>query len=475
MLFTSVTFLFYFLPLVLSGYFLLRSIPARNQLLLFSSLLFYAWGEPIFVLVMLISIGMNFVAGRRIDTADGAKRKWTLGLAIGANLLILTIFKYAGFLVEICNLMLVGFGQKLPVPEIPLPLGISFFTFQAISYLVDVHRKHVPAETNPLDLGMYIAMFPQLVAGPIVRFETVAKQIHQRRSTLGRASIGARIFIVGLAQKTLIANEVAVIADAGFAVAQPSLAEAWLALVAYTTQIYFDFAGYSNMAIGLGLIFGFTFPRNFRVPYGSLSVTEFWRRWHISLSSWFRDYLYIPLGGNRYSTLRTYTNLVIVFLLCGLWHGASWTFLIWGAHHGALLVLERVWLSKRLKTMHSVAANFYTLTAVMLGWVWFRAEDFGRASAFFKSLFGLGATTEFSAGMNMALYPTSVLALLVGLVFALHPGPTRGVRSTIALWVGGRRQAVVATVDVIGVSALLLLCAMAIGKGAYNPFLYFRF
>jgi D-alanyl-lipoteichoic acid acyltransferase DltB (MBOAT superfamily) len=322
MLFTSVTFLFFFLPLVVLGNLLGMTIPIRNLFLLAASLLFYFWGEPWFMAVMLVSIGINYIGGLAIAAAAGRRRRIALGVAIAGNLSVLAIFKYADFIVQNINRLLPS-AWDVPLLGIGLPLGISFFTFQGISYLIDVHRGDVPVERNPLYLGLYVAMFPQLVAGPIVRFETMARQLRARRTTLGRASIGARIFVIGLAQKVLIANELAPLADAGFAAPHPGMAEAWLGLTAYTLQIYFDFAGYSNMAIGLGIVFGFNFPRNFRLPYRSGSVTEFWRRWHISLSTWFRDYLYIPLGGNRRSAMRTYCNLATVFLLCGLWHGGS--------------------------------------------------------------------------------------------------------------------------------------------------------
>jgi len=475
MLFTSLTFLFYFLPLVVMVYFLLPTIGMKNLFLLLASVVFYFWGEPWFVAVMVFSIGVNYAAGIAVAGASSKRRGFLLGLAVTVNLLVLIVFKYAGFLVDSVNAVLALFSLSLPRPEIALPLGISFFTFQAISYLVDVYRRHVPPERNPVYLGMYIAMFPQLVAGPIVRFETVARQIRNRTTTVGRASVGARIFVIGLAQKVLIANEVARIADAGFAAAHPGLLEAWSGLIAYTVQIYFDFAGYSNMAIGLGLAFGFTFPRNFRVPYRSRSVTEFWRRWHISLSTWFRDYLYIPLGGNRISVPRTYLNLATVFLLCGLWHGASWTFVIWGAHHGSLLILERAWLGKRLRASSTAIARAYTLAAVMAGWVWFRADDAGHALRFFYALaagYGLEGTT---VTMPLALYPTSVLALGAGIVFAVRSERSSDLGRFAGALFPTHSRLVVATTDTVAVYSLFVLALLAVCAGSYNPFLYFRF
>jgi len=341
--FSSVTFVFYFLPLVLVAYLLL---PARNIVLLFASLVFYAWGETYFIAVLMVSIGLNYLFGILIEKSYDEKRRTTaLFLGLGADLGLLCLFKYLNFIADNLNVFLsTGGYAPIEIHHIHLPLGISFFTFQAMSYLVDVYRRTVPAERNIFNLGLYIAMFPQLVAGPIVRFNQIADQLHKRSVTTDAFSLGVRRFVVGLGQKMLIANILAVPADAIFAVPSEGLtpAIAWLGVVAYTLQIYFDFAGYSNMAIGLGHMFGFTLPENFNYPYIAQSITEFWRRWHISLSRWFRDYLYIPLGGNRKGSYRTYANLFVVFFLCGLWHGASWNFVVWGLFHGFFLVVERV-------------------------------------------------------------------------------------------------------------------------------------
>lgn len=336
MLFPSVTFLFYFLPLFFVLYCAAPGITAKNIVLLVASLLFYAWGEPRFVLLLAGQIVLNYCFALAIGSADGSRRWIAVAIGVAANLALLGLFKYADFAVGTLN-VLTG-GDTFALPGLALPLGISFFTFHAISYLVDVYRGGVAANRNLLSVAVYIAMFPQLVAGPIIRYHTIARRLSERRTTLGRAAAGFRIFVIGLAQKVLIADEVARIAETVFdKVAQPSMGEAWLGLGAYTIQIYFDFAGYSNMAIGLALALGFAFPRNFNLPYAARSVTEFWRRWHISLSRWLRDYLYVPLGGNRGSRAATYRNLCLVFVACGLWHGANWTFVIWGIHHGAFL------------------------------------------------------------------------------------------------------------------------------------------
>src|SRR5712671_108982 len=388
MLFPSITFLFYFLPLFLVLYCVAPGMTAKNVVLLLASLLFYAWGEPRFVLLLTAQIVFNYGAALAIGATEGSRRRLATTLGIAANVAFLGLFKYADFAVGTLNAML---GDTFALPGLALPLGISFFTFHAISYLIDVHRGGVAPNRNLLSVAVYIAMFPQLVAGPIIRYHTIARRLTDRRMTLGRVSAGLRIFVIGLAQKVLIADEVARVAETVFdKVAAPSLAEAWLGLGAYTIQIYFDFCGYSNMAIGLGLALGFAFPRNFRLPYTARSITEFWRRWHISLSQWLRDYLYIPLGGSRGARPETYRNLILVFLVCGLWHGANWTFVIWGAHHGAFLIIERAGLAGLLARAPVLLARLYALVAIMTGWVWFRARDAEHALSFFASLAGLG-------------------------------------------------------------------------------------
>ena len=300
MVFSSITFLFYFLPIFLAAYFLTPTIQGKNVVTLLFSLVFYAWGEPRFVIILLISIAFNFCAGLLIDSREGSTRRLALAVAVAGNLLLLGIFKYANFITANLTTLLHPLGARSFATNIALPLGISFFTFHCLSYIIDVYRRRFKANRNPIDIALYISLFPQLVAGPIVRYKTVARQLDARRFTLGRASVGARIFIIGLAQKVLVADVVAPLVQVAFDTdPHRSMAEAWIGLISYTVQIYFDFAGYSNMAIGLGIVLGFTFPRNFRMPYTSLSITEFWRRWHMSLSSWLRDYLYIPLGGSR--------------------------------------------------------------------------------------------------------------------------------------------------------------------------------
>ena len=467
MVFSSITFLFYFLPIFIACYFLTPTVQAKNVVTLLFSLVFYAWGEPRFVLVLLFSIVFNYGAAAVIDRNVGRNRKWALGLAVAVNLLILGLFKYANFVTANLAALAALMGFRLSATNIALPLGISFFTFHCLSYIIDVYRRRFRANLNPIDVALYIALFPQLVAGPIVRYKTVARQLDARRATLGRASVGARIFIVGLAQKVLVADVVAPLAQVAFDhVPGRGLPEAWIGLLAYTLQIYFDFAGYSNMAIGLGIVLGFTFPRNFRMPYTSLSITEFWRRWHMSLSSWLRDYLYIPLGGSRGSNAQTYRNLVTVFVLCGAWHGANWTFLLWGVWHGAFLVVERLGLASLLRRTPAYARWAYALIAVMGGWVLFRAADLPTAVDYYASLVGLNGWRDLSFDMHDALNDRAITTLAIGLALAVLPrwlprfSPPLLVR---------------AAADTGLTFALLVFSMITVAAGAYSPFLYFRF
>ena len=467
MVFSSITFLFYFLPIFLISYLVTPTIKAKNVVTLLFSLVFYAWGEPRFILVLLFSIVFNFFAALIIDQRVGAARRVALGFAVAGNLLVLAIFKYANFITGNLAALLAPLGISAPKTQIALPLGISFFTFHCLSYIIDIYRRRFRANRDPVDVALYISLFPQLVAGPIVRYKTVARQLDARRFTLGRASVGARIFIVGLAQKVLVADVVAPLVQVAFdQVHDRSMLEAWIGLVSYTIQIYFDFAGYSNMAIGLGIVLGFTFPRNFRLPYTSLSITEFWRRWHMSLSSWLRDYLYIPLGGNRGSNAQTYRNLVMVFLLCGLWHGANWTFVLWGAWHGAFLVVERLGLRSVLARLPIAARWAYALFAVMGGWVLFRAARLPDAVGYFASLVGLHGLTELSFDMHDALSERAMATLAIGCVLAVVPRWLKRWPAPLLLR---------ASADLTVTFALLIFSMITVAAGAYSPFLYFRF
>jgi D-alanyl-lipoteichoic acid acyltransferase DltB (MBOAT superfamily) len=477
--FSSPSFLFVFLPLAAALYFAVRGMGAKNLVLLLLSLAFYAWGEPVMVLVMLGSIGFNYLAARAIDRREGRARRIALGAAVAVNLLALGIFKYADFVAGNLEAALHGLGQPAlgwkrgqeALPHISLPLGISFFTFHALSYLIDVYRRRFEANRSLRQIALYIAFFPQLIAGPIVRYRTIARRLAFRRHSWGRASAGLRLVVIGLAMKVLVADPLAPVADAVFDHSvQPGLLAAWAGTGAYTLQIYFDFAGYSLMAIGMGVVFGFSLPRNFDLPYRSGSITEFWRRWHMTLSAWFRDYLYIPLGGNRHGALKTWRNLVAVFVLCGLWHGASWTFVLWGLWHGLLLVLERAGLRRVLGRLPAGIGWAYAILAVMLGWVLFRAPTLLAAAEVWRGMAGLNGSGA-ALGPDLARVWTPGLAGLMALgfvlsVFGLEPLRRRSLPG--AGRVGG-------LLDGAAVCGLLVLCILAVAGGGYSPFLYYRF
>jgi len=475
MVFASVGFLFYFLPLFLLCFAL---FPWKNAVIVAFSLVFYAWGEAEYTYVMLGSIGLNYAFGLAIDARAGRARRVALAAGVTANLLVLGWFKYANFLVE--TLGALGWTD-VPPPGIHLPLGISFFTFHAISYLVDVHRREAPVDRSLARVAVYIMLFPQLIAGPIVRYRLIADELRRRSVDLDGFSRGLQLFILGLAQKMLIANTVAVPADAIFALPAEQLTAglAWLATGCYTLQIYFDFAGYSTMAIGLALMLGFHFPENFRYPYVSQSVTEFWRRWHMTLSNWFRDYLYIPLGGNRRGPVRTYLNLLLVFLLCGLWHGAELTFVAWGLWHGALLVAERAGLGIVLERLPRAVRHAYALLAIMLGWVLFRADSFAQAQTFYAAMFGRGLGDGMAQRVGIYLTPELSLTLAIGLL-AATPLPARlaGIAARLAQAPGlapAARRLAFDAAHLLLLGGGLVLSAMSLAAGTYNPFIYFRF
>lgn len=480
MVFSSPIFLFVFLPLSLGLYYLLpRS--AKNVFLLLASLVFYAWGEIFFVLVMLASIAFNFLFGWLIGAASTpGRKKLALAGGVAANLGLLAYFKYANFVVE--NLAGAGLLDATGWNEVHLPLGISFFTFQAMSYLVDVYRGENRAQHNPINVALYISLFPQLIAGPIVRYHDIASQIRERTISLLLVNSGVQRFIYGLAKKVLIANPLGLAADQVFALSGGDLttATAWLGLACYTLQIYFDFSGYSDMAIGLGRMLGFRFLENFNYPYISKSIKEFWRRWHISLSSWFRDYLYIPLGGNRKGPYRTYFNLLVVFCLCGLWHGASWTFLVWGLFHGGFLVLERTRFGNWVEAMPTVLRHVYTLLVVMAGWVFFRTESMEAALAYFAALAGQSAAPGGAGDLSNFLDVKLAFLLVCGAVLATP------LASRCNRWLldhAPRAPGAFAGPGAVAYSAgnvalllsLFLLSLTAIAANAYNPFIYFRF
>ena len=451
----------------------------RNAFLLAASLVFYAWGEPFYVLLMILSILFNFLVGRRLETPVASHRRWLLA-GVAGNLLVLGHFKYSNFLVDNFNLALAW----LHLPEVAhepvqLPIGISFFTFHAISYLVDIHRGRVKAETSLIDLGLYIAMFPQLVAGPIIRYADIAAQIRDRTVTLGLFSDGVARFVLGLGKKMLLANPCGEIADAAFGEPPATLGPgmAWLGIVAYAFQIYFDFSGYSDMAIGLGKMFGFRYLENFDHPYIARSLREFWRRWHISLSTWFRDYLYIPLGGNRRGRGREYLNLVIVFSLCGLWHGASWNFLIWGWMHGLFLALERTRFGLVIERAWAPLGHLYALLVVLVAWVFFRAESPAQALSYLYVMLGAGeaGTHDFLPAPYATPYHW---LLLTTCAVAAMPAGRNLVRAVLASQdrrTGTAGPVLVAGARLAGLCTLGLLAAGYVAADTYNPFIYFRF
>lgn len=469
MVFSSLLFLFSFLPFVLIGNFIWRNIKWQNTLLFIASLYFYAWGEREKVFVMLASILLNFFIGKWIEKKEGRGRKVALTVGVVVNLGVLIYFKYAKFLVDNLNEILNLFA--LPIIEgikyERLPLGISFYTFQSMSYLVDVYRREVKAQRNFLNLGLYVALFPQLVAGPIVRYNEIAAQLVKRTQSLSKFNEGIRRFVIGLGKKMLLANPMAFIVDDIYSlpVGDISTPMAWMAAVAYALQIYFDFSGYSDMAIGLGKMFGFNIAENFNFPYIAKSIREFWTRWHISLSIWFRDYLYIPLGGSRGSTLFTMRNLLIVFFITGLWHGASWSFIGWGLFHGFFMLLERAGWDKILKKLPHILQHLYMLFVVVFGWVFFRIENWGDAIFIQKTMLGLSNTSElFSISSIMNPYYWTILFIAILMTFPIEK-----------LIGGNTTNSVRLAVDRIGIFLIFILSIIEMANNTYNPFIYFRF
>jgi len=472
MVFSSTVFLFIFLPLVLIINYLLKQ-EYRNFFLLLASLIFYAWGEGILVLLMLFSIGVNYLSGLGISYFLERKRtssKLILGIAIAINLGLLFYYKYANFLVEIFQDL--GLYLEYDHKSILLPIGISFFTFQGISYLVDVYRKETEVQENLFHLGLYISFFPQLIAGPIVRYHDIAEEIKDRTTGVPLFTEGVIRFIRGMAKKVVIANTAALIADQVFSLPgnEISVISAWLGILCYTIQIYFDFSGYSDMAIGLGKMLGFNFKENFNYPYISKSIQEFWRRWHISLSTWFRDYLYIPLGGNRKGLRRTYVNLIAVFFITVLWHGASWNFIFWGLFHGLFLILER---SKVLNTgkWPAFLQHVYVVVIVIVGWVFFRAETMAEATAYLGSMFGLSGGKDLTALIYVS--PYSITMIVLALIFSMP------LRAWFNKLVKTSESQVLERVYGFGIYCfylgLFLLSIVELAQSSYNPFIYFRF
>ena len=475
MLFSSMEFLFLFFPVTLAVCFILPR-GARNYWLLAASLFFYAWGEPRFVIVMLASIVLNYFAARGIEKAapGTAARKALLIAGVMLDLGLLFIFKYLYFALSTLHAIAPSTGAYIHQTYIALPIGISFFTFQMLSYIIDVYRG-IPAQRNIAYLGLYISFFPQLIAGPIVRYTTVMDEIMERQTTREDFAQGILRFLYGLSKKMLLANVLAELVHYAFSAVNPSVCLAWLGSIAYTLQIYFDFSGYSDMAIGMGRMFGFHFLENFDYPYMSRSVSEFWRRWHISLGSWFRDYVYFPLGGSRVKTrLRLAGNLAIVWLLTGIWHGANWTFILWGALHGAVIIVEKLARLPQRLPEHKTAAALYrvfTLLAVNFGWVLFRADTIHSASAYIKAMLGLGGGAFIDTAFLFYLreYGVTLAAALVCSV------PLLPLLRRLAAGRGERAAVIERDVEYAMQFVLFAVCVSFLVIGAYNPFIYFNF
>ncbi len=461
MIFSSLPFLFFYLVAVLAVY-KLSPLKLRNLILLVVSLFFYGWGEPVYILIMLLSIVVDYVHGMLVERwrEDDRKARRAVASSVFFNLAILVFFKYWDFLAGNLNALT---GLQLPVLGLPLPIGISFYTFQTMSYTIDVYRQDAPVQKDPIAFGAYVTLFPQLIAGPIVRYKSVADQLEERREDLDKFVSGIRRFTVGAAKKVLLANAIGQLWDQSLAAEGLTAAGAWLGLAAYAFQIYFDFSGYSDMAIGLGRMFGFEFLENFNYPYISKSVVEFWKRWHISLTTWFREYVYFPLGGNRVPKWKWIRNILIVWTLTGIWHGAGWNFLLWGLYYGAWMLAERLFLGKWLEKLPGAVRHIYTMFIVLIGWALFAVEDMGRLGAYFSSLFGGGGWFSPVDGYRLRTYLPTLAILAIGST------PLMG-----KLWdrLGERTRAVLQPLLVLGA---LILCTASLVDAGYNPFLYFRF
>lgn len=452
MVFSGLTFIYYFLPITLLLYF---AVPAKlkNTTLAAASLIFYAWGEPVYVLIMLFSIAFNFSCGLLLDKTKN--RKCVLIISVIINLLVLCSFKYTDFIINNINQT---FGVNLPLLKLPLPIGISFYTFQTMSYVIDVYRREIPATNSLIDFSAYVSLFPQLIAGPIVRYSTVFKQLKHRSITVNKIADGGYRFFCGLAKKVLLANNIGMLWDTISASQSLQWQSAWLGIIAFTLQIYYDFSGYSDMAIGLGKIFGFDFLENFDYPYTAKSVTDFWRRWHISLSSWFKDYVYIPLGGNRAKLARNCFNILAVWALTGLWHGSNWNFIIWGLYYGVLLIVEKNLLSKLFDKIPKIIWRFYTLLAVMIGWVLFSTESITSAIRYIVTMFSFNFTQDSLFLYNITSYAPVLIIMIIGCTHI----PKKLTEKAPFLK------------PILAILALLV-CTAYLVDSTYNPFLYFRF
>lgn len=475
MVFSSLTFLCVFLPVVFLLYSIVPSLKFRNGLLIMASLAFYAYGEPVYVLLMIFSSLLNYLCARWVAANPRKMSKLAVAAAVIVNLGILAVFKYSGFFVESLNS---AAGLSLPVPQIALPIGISFFTFQALSYVIDVYRQSAEVQKNYFNVLLYISFFPQLIAGPIVKYRDISKQIENRTQDIEKIAKGLRRFICGLGKKVLIANTMGQAADAVFNAGgdTASVVTAWLGAVAYLFQIYYDFSGYSDMAIGLGLMFGFEFKENFNYPYGALGIQDFWHRWHISLSTWFKEYLYIPLGGNRKGKARAALNRVIVFFCTGLWHGASWTFVIWGLFHGAFMLLETY--VPAIKKLPKIVLRIYTLLVVTVGFVIFRADTISQGLDMIAKMFSGFSISNASLSLALSQLTPWFIIMLVVAVIGCAPIKPVAEQLKFDTYKAERLSVlprVIQFVLYLLAFALLVWCVLRLSGTSYNPFIYFRF
>ena len=469
MVFSSLIFVFTFLPLVILAYYL---VPRRfrHLVLLLFSLVFYSWGEPFYILLMILTASANYASGLLLGYFENNARRRRLILTISVilNLAILGFFKYYGFAADnIRSLTGLDIGINAPV----LPIGISFYTFQAMSYVIEVYQKKVPVQKNIISFGTFVTMFPQLVAGPIVKYSEIADQLEHRSETPDLFGEGAQEFIAGLAKKILIANNIGMLWDTvkSTPFTEMTVMSSWLGIIAFSLQIYYDFSGYSNMATGMGKMFGFRFPENFNYPYISRSITEFWRRWHISLGSWFREYVYIPMGGNRVKNAALFRNLIVVWFLTGLWHGASWNFVLWGLYFGFFIAAEKLFLGKLLAKLPRFTGHTYMLLTVIFGWVLFEFEQLNEAALFFKAMFGAGSNSLLTDSASMYLL-TSYLAVIAAAVICATPFPARAA-AKLQVKMGKAGTVVFPLLN----AAMFFVSTAYMVNESYNPFLYFRF
>lgn len=468
MVFSSLVFIFVFLPITILIYYIAPKA-LRNLVFLIASLIFYAWGEPIYILIMLFSTVFDYFNGLAIDKYRERKylSKAILINSLIINLGILGFFKYSDFIVTNINNF---FNLNMTLRNLPLPLGISFYTFQTLSYTIDIYLDKVPVQKNIISFGTYVTMFPQLVAGPIVRYSEICKEIDNRYENLNLFGEGAELFIIGLSKKVLLANNIGLLWSIvkNAPIGEISVLSAWLGILAFTFQIYFDFSGYSDMALGLGKMFGFNFMKNFDYPYISESVTEFWRRWHISLGSWFREYVYIPLGGNRKGKLNQYRNLIIVWFLTGLWHGANWNFIFWGLYYGVFLIIEKIFLLKWLENKPKFIKHIYTLLIILVGWVFFEFESISLGMDYIRTMFGFGGRPFIDGTSIYYLYTNALLFIM--LIICSTPIPKK-----VFIKLKDRMNRGEAIVIPTVYMFLIFLCTAYLVNESYNPFLYFRF